>query len=337
MTRIAMHFRCGLSLALFAMLAAGCGRDAARIDAPASGAKVLAVVGEHTITEADFRRQWERRMAGSDSVAAREHLLEDMITRAAFMETARREGVDQDPEIAAEIERLMIARLRETKLLPQLQTLSVSEEALRAYYEARRETQFTEAARARVAVLWFDTQGQEPLVERFRPRLQAVRDQVAADAEAFPVATGFGDLAIAHSEHRVSRYRGGDTGWLSEQGDAFEGADAWAGAVRHIASSLTGPGALSEVIERPEGLFLVRLIERQPSSPMAFDDVRDRIKKTILAERRKELEARFLSDALAKVEIHRDAAALAALSGLPDGVALTSTAQHSLPGMETQP
>lgn len=337
MTRISIQIRCGLPLALLAMLVAGCGREVARTDASASGDKVLAMVGEQSITEADFRRQWERRMPGNNSAEARRQVLEEMITRAALLESARREGVDQDPEIAAEIERLLIARLRETKLQPQMQSLSVREEELRSYYDAHRETKFTEAARVRVAVLWFDTQGQEPLVERFRPRLQAVREQVVADAAAFPVSSGFGALAIANSEHRASRYQGGDLGWLTESGASFAGADGWSGAVREIAGSLKEPGDLSELMERPEGLFLVRLMERRPAAAADFADVKDQIQKELLAERRKELEARFQTDARAQLAIQRDAAALAALSGLQAGVALTSAVNHVVPGMETQP
>jgi len=337
MTRISIQIRCGLPLALLAMLVAGCGREVARTDAPASDDKVLAVVGEQKVTEADFCRQWERRMPGNDSAAAREQVLEELINRAALLETARREGVDQDPEIAAEIERLMIARLRETKLQPQMQSLSVSDEELKAYYDAHRETKFTEAARVRAAVLWFDAQGQEPLVERFRPRLQAVRDQVLADAAAFPVTGGFGELAIANSEHRASRYKGGDLGWLTESDASFAGSDGWGGAVRAIAKSLSAPGDVSELVERPEGLFMVRLIERRPAEVTDFANVKEQIKKELLAERRKELDERFQTDARAQLAIQRDAAALAALSGLQAGVALTSAVNHVVPGMETQP
>jgi len=260
-----------------------------------------------------------------------------MVTRAAHVQSARREGRDKDPEIAAQIKRMMIARLRETKLQPQMQSLSVSDEELKAYYDAHRETKFTGTERVRVAVLWFDTQGQEPLVERFRPRLQAVREQVVADAAAFPVAGGFGELAIANSEHRASRYKGGDLGWLSEGDASFAGADGWGGAVRESAKSLSAPGDVSELVERPEGLFLVRLIERRPAEVTDFANVKEQIEKELLADRRKELEARFQTDARGQMPIQRDAAALAALSGLQAGVALTSAVNHVVPGMETQP
>lgn len=337
MSRITLHRRCGLPIALLAMLAAGCGREVARTVAPASGDKVLAVVGEQKITEADFRRQWERRMSGNDSAAAREQVLEELIHRAALLATARREGVDQDPEVAAEIERLLIARLREIKLQPQMQALSVSDEELKAYYDARRETKFTEAERVRVAVLWFDTQGQAPLLERFRPRLQAVRDQVLTNASAFPVAAGFGALAPGNSEHRASRYKGGDVGWLSEGDASLAGSDGWGGAVREIAKSLQTPGDLSELVERPEGLFLVRLIERRPPEVADFNGVKERIRKELLMQRRKELDARFQADALAQVAVRRDADALAAVSGLTVSVVQTSAVNHLLPRTGIQP
>ncbi len=323
---------------LLAALVAGCGRDSAPTPVSAAAPGTLAVVGSEVITEADFRMRWQYSMPGPDNAANRQQVLDDMIERAAMVDTARREGLERDPEIAGEIERLLIARLREKRLKSQVQSLRVGEEDMRAYFE-QNKAKFTQAGRARVAVLWFDTQGQEPLVERFRPRLQAVRDQVTANPADFPVEAGFGALAVANSEHRASRYQGGDIGWLIESGNAGEGFDAgeWSAAIRGIAQSLSEPGALSDVVELPEGMFLVRLIDRKPEAVADFDDMKDRIRHAMLAEQRKALEERFQEDVLSGVTVQRYPEAMASLSGLNASPALTSNVNTFTPGAETQP
>ena len=296
------------------LLLVGCRRDGASGEGAADGSKPLARVAGLPITEKQFRHQWRQR-PGSDTAQAREEVLEGLITRSALASAARREGLDQNPEIAGEIDRLLIAGLREKLLRPRLESARVSEEALRAHYEQHRQTQFLEPERVRVAVLWFDTQGQAPLVERFRARLDTVRAQVLAEATAFPVVKGFGSLSVANSEHRVSRYQGGDVGWLSvsSKGDT---AGGWEGVVRRIADGLASPGDLSGVVDTPEGVFLVRLIERRPATTLDFASVRDRIEKTLLTERRRQIEADFQREMVLRSPVERYPTALTALEGL---------------------
>jgi hypothetical protein len=301
--------------AVLALLLAGCGRQPASTSAPVKEVAVLATVGGQTVTEADFRRAWQQQLPAADTPEARQQVLDALITRAAQVDAARRAGVERNPEIRDEIERLLIAGLRQTQLQPHLDSTRVGEEELQAYFEQHRQTSFTQPGQDRVAVLWFDTRGQGPLAARFRPRLNAARAQVLADPSAFPVAQGFGALAVTNSEHRVSRYRGGDVGWLTASA-AGTTASGWNPAVQGIARTLRVPGDLSEVVESPEGLFLVRLIARRPGGVADYASVRERIAQDLHRERRQRLEADFLSGILAASLIQRQPAALAAVDGL---------------------
>ena len=303
------------SAVLLALMLAGCGRPPATSSAEDEGVEVLATVGGQTVTEADFRRAWQLRPPAADTPEARQQVLDGLIARAAQVDAARRAGLEHDPEIATEINRLLIAGLHQKQLQPQLESLRVSEEALQAHYEQHRQTRYAQPAQVQVAVLWFETRGQAPLAARYRPRLEAARAQVLADPAAFPVAQGFGRMAVTNSEHRVSRYRGGDLGWLTAD-DTGRSAGGWNSEVQKIAQTLNAPGDLSGVAEAPEGLFLVRLIARRPGGIADYASVRGRIENDLLRERRQQIEVNFQRGILAEAPVQRHLDALAGLGGL---------------------
>jgi parvulin-like peptidyl-prolyl isomerase len=314
-----------------ALLAAGCRREAPAPAAQAPG--VLAVVEGRPVTEADFRLAWGQRPATADTPQARQALLDQLIERSALAAAARRAGVDQDPELAAEIDRLLISRLRTTRLQGQLSQVEIPEAELRAQYEQQRATRFSDPERVRAAVLWFDTRGQAPLVERYRPRLEAARAQVLQAGPALPATNGFGALALTNSEHRVSRFRGGDVGWLS----ASPTPDAWHAEALRLASALRQPGDLSEVTATPAGLFLVRLIARQPGGEKPFAAVRDQIRRSLIAEQRRRVEEQFKKDILGGARIERTPDAANRLAALPLPTPAGNDAAPTPPGPPALP
>lgn len=300
-------------LAILAFVA-GCDRHAGGPTAPPN-VGVLALVDGRPVTEADFRASWGSRPAVADSPQVRQQMLERLIERSAWAGAARKAGLERDPEVAAEVERMLIARLRSTRLQERFDRIGVPEADVTAEYERGRATRYHRPGQVRVAVLWFDTHGQAPLVERYRPRLEAIRSQVAKAGAAMPATNGFGTLALANSEHRVSRYRGGDTGWMT----VSAGADAWTTEVQRLAATLKEPGDLSEVSATAAGLFLVRLTARQPGGDQPLAAVREEIRLALLAERRRQVEEQFQQEILNAAHVERppDAAARLAALGLP--------------------
>jgi parvulin-like peptidyl-prolyl isomerase len=236
-----------------------------------------------------------------------------LIERSALAQAARQAGLDQDPVLAEQIESLLIARLRETRWQPHLEALTVTEAEVRAAYEARSGDAFGQPESTRVAVLWFNTRGQAPLVARYRPRLEEIRRQIVADPAAFPVASGFGELASGNTEHAASRLKGGDLGWL----DSGLSTDPWRVAVLETAASLPQPGDLSEVTANASGLFLVRVIERRAARVQSFDEARPRLERSLLEQRRSEAAQQLMSDIVAAASVQRFDERLSALAPLP--------------------
>jgi hypothetical protein len=275
--------------------------------------EALATVAGQPVTEAAFRYWWEKDTPGKDTPATREALMDRLIQRQTLVQRARAAGLNQDPVIIEAIESLLIARLKEKELQPKVAAVEIGEEECRAFYEQNKETRYTLPERVRVAVLWFDTRGQELLADRYRPRLEQARAALLKNPESTPPAQGFGQLSISNTEHRPSRYKGGDVGWIA----TASGRDPWRNAILEVAAALSEPGELSSVVERPEGVFLVRLIERQPARVRALAEVRAAIEQHLKVARRTELHQQFQQLAHQDVDIHRFSERVQALDNLP--------------------
>lgn len=266
----------------------GCGKEPAstRVD-------LLAEVGGHGITEETFRYWWSKAPPSEDTPAARRALLDKLVDRALRVEKARAAGLDRDPVVVEAFESFLIARLHELQLEPALAAVEVSEEEMRAYYESAREREnspFHVPPSARVAVLWYDTRGQAPLADRYRLRLEQARAGLTSATHSGTHELSFGGLSITHSEHRPSRYKGGEIGWIELDSPH---TDPWRNAVAQIAVTLEHPGELSPVMVRDEGVFLVRLMETVPERIRDFAEVRERIHKYLLHEKQSDLRASF--------------------------------------------
>ena len=293
---------------LAVLLLAGCGKKESQ---PEPG--VIAQGDGWSVRADDFRHWWSTRPGPADSPQARTEALDRLVERATLAAAARQAGLERDPETAAQIESLLIARLQEVRLAPQLAAVKISDDEVRARYDAQRENAFTQPESVRVALLWFNTRGQQPLVDRYRPRLEQIRAGVIAGGDSFPVTNGFGPAAVGNTEHKPSRLIGGDLGWL----EVRPGSDPWHQAVLELAAPLKNPGDLSEIVAGKDGLFLVRLIERRASALKPFESVSAEIRKGLVEEQRKRLQEEFTHRIISQAQPERFPAALAALADLP--------------------
>ena len=172
--------------ALAVLLLAGCGKQETKPEAD-----VLARGVGWTIRTEDFRHWWTTRPGPADSPQARTEVLDRLVERASLAQAARQAGLERDPETATQIESLLIARLQEQQLKPQLDAVKISEEEMRAAYEAGRDTAFQKPAAVKLAVE--ANPGAEPLGVKRRDGIYVVRlkqDGTIIQAGVDPVTGG---------------------------------------------------------------------------------------------------------------------------------------------------
>lgn len=252
----------------------------------------LLTVGSITVNQADLDYQLKESHGGRADEKSRKEALDELASRARLNQAALDEGLQNEPAVRAEIARILAIRLKEKNLSPQLKAAASSElpEArLRELYAAQ-ESRFRSNEKRQAAVLWLSPNGNPEREKQYIGKLTAARDWFSQNSElkAHP-DQGFSVLSVDYSEHQASRYKGGVVGWLEKSG----GMDAWSKAAAEILFSLPEPGAVSEVIARPEGVFLVRYMALQPAVLRPLESVADELARTEKQRLRQSAETAF--------------------------------------------
>ncbi len=262
---------------------------------PAAAGKeagALLTVGSITVDQADLDYQLKESHGGRNDEETRREALGELAGRAQFAQAALDAGLQHDPVVRAEVARVLANRLKEKNLFPLLKTAAASEISESRLHElyAAEESRFRSNEKRQVAVLWLDPNRNPEREKQYIGKLTAAREwfSQSADLKAHP-DQGFSVLGVDYSEHQASRYKGGIVGWLESGG----GMDAWTKAVAEMVFSLPEPGAVSEVVNRPEGVFLVRYMAAQPAVLRTFESVADELARTERQQIRKTAETEF--------------------------------------------
>jgi len=265
---------CHLALLTIIAVLPSCGHKPnheAKAPPPQKDPGALVRVGSLTIYQSDLDQQLKDSQGARGDAPTRQQALDELTGRAQLAQAALDAGLERDPVVRAELARVLASRLRETTLAPRLKALkaAVPEARLREIYAAE-SARFQSNEKRQVAVLWLNPNGNPQREKQYTDKLAVARDWLFknADLAAHP-DQGFAVLAVDHSEHQATRYKGGVVGWLERGG----GSDAWTKAVVEIAFSLKEAGDVSTVISRPEGVFLVRLMALQAAVLRPFEAV----------------------------------------------------------------
>lgn len=281
-------------LALAAVVAA-CGQKHEEATRPAAARQaegVLLKVGSITVTQADLDYQIKENHGGHTDEATRRQALDELAGRARLTQAALDADLEHDPQVRAEIARVLTNRLKEKSLLPGLQAAAaapIPESRLRELYSAG-ESRFRSDEKRQVAVLWLNPGNDPQRVAIYQEKLGKARAWYSnnSDLGEHP-EQGFSILSVDYSEHAASRYKGGVTGWLERDG----GMDAWSKAVAEIAFSLKDVGEVSPVVARPEGVFLVRYMALKPAIRRPFESVSDELARAERQRLRRTAEEQF--------------------------------------------
>lgn len=292
--------------------------------APAAAAtgKALATVAGQAISEKDLLQEAEWRRSNNQAVPAAPELLKEMAHRLALVEKAKQSGVADDPETQRRIQSVIIASLREKQLDAELAKVAVTDEEVAKAYEAKRE-EFTRAGLGRFAILFqvADAKASDARKAEAKKRLEdaiALADAQPAAGGRGPAAGGFGQVAAQHSEDQVSRYKGGDIGWI----------ETGAKETRLPANVVEAGRALekgkrSGVLEAADGYYVILKTDARPGGARPLEEVADNLRQQLLREKRRALEEGFLADALtlSKASIDTEAAAKVTLPASPQPAA----------------
>jgi peptidyl-prolyl cis-trans isomerase C len=183
-------------------------------------------------------------------------LLERMIDHTALVMMARRQGLDEDPNVRREVQ-AAVDRVLEAAYLRRTAAPTVTEAAIRARYDQEFGSRpATEEVRARHILVATEAQARDVLA------------QLKAGAD-------FAALAAKLSQDPDGK-RGGDLGF-------FRREQVWPGFA-DVAFSLQ-PGQVGQQPVRNEfGWHVVRVEERRLVAPPSLEDAREGIRQELMAQ-----------------------------------------------------
>ncbi|HTI72854.1 MAG TPA: peptidylprolyl isomerase [Candidatus Limnocylindria bacterium] len=241
--------------------------------------EVVAVVGTRSITKAALERELQRR--GPE--ASKDKTLEELVQFEATLAKVRTAGFDRDPEIVAAVERMLVARFQERELATA-ESPVVTEDEIRASYAASAK-RFAVPAKVRGGVLYLRSPQKADSSRRAEVAEQA--EKLRAQAQSTN-ATAFARLVREHSDDQTTRYRGGDTGWLSAGQP-----QSWDPVVAETLLTLKQPGECASVVETQQGFYIIRLAESQPASVRPLAEVCDLLRHELQQAKRARMNADF--------------------------------------------
>lgn len=304
-----------LSLSAAVCLVSQCEKPA---PAAAATATALATVAGQTITEKDLLQEAEWRRSNNQAVPAAAELLNEMVNRLALVEKAKQSGVADDAETQRRIQSVIIASLREKQLDAELAKVAVTDEEVAKAYEDKRD-ELTRPGLDRFAILFqaADAKASDARKAEARKRLEdaiVLADANPAPGGRGPAAGGFGQVTAQHSDDQVSRYKGGDIGWI----------ETGAKETRLPANVIDAGRALekgkrSGVLEAADGYYVILKTDARPGGARPLEEVADKLRQQLLREKRRAFEEGFLADALelSNADIDADAAAKVTLPDSP--------------------
>ena len=257
---------------------------------PQLGGNVIAIVDGDPI----LREDWEARLSDHPGADAR-RLLAAETRRLAVLAAAREAGLADDPQVRARVEAAMVARYLQDELDTRLDEVRVHDRELETHLQAHPVT--PPAPLRRVAVLRKALASNDP--GSARAALLEARAAVAGLELPIP---HFGPLAQQYSDHRPSQARGGVLGYL---GPDHSEHDLVPAPVHAAAWALAAPGAVSDVVETDEALYLVRYVDEHIPRGHDIDSQVARLRERLLMEKRAAARDAFFDriEAMAGVEI----------------------------------
>ena len=246
---------------------------------------VIAWVGDFPITQAAFEKEMHYRGGAYLRDLDKQALLDEMIQKKLMLNKAHELGYPDREDVQREYEYLLMGKVRKQFIEAEREKITVTDADIEQHYQQHRDD-YKLPQKDRLAILFFKKRGDD--VERNTARLKAV--QALAQQGKLPddATKGFGPHAVSHSEHQVSRYKGGEIGWFTKGEDVF-----WEQPVLDAGFALSKPGDLSDIVETEKGFYLVRLMARTAEAHRPLEAVSARIRHQLILSEQRAVKDRF--------------------------------------------
>jgi peptidyl-prolyl cis-trans isomerase C len=259
-----------------------------------------------SLTEEEVRKKWDAlpdyvraRHAGAEK---KREFISGLALHPLLVREAIRRGLHRDAEVRDAAEKVLVQRLLQSVADESTAALTITEEEIRSSYEANI-AEYVRLPSVRLSQIFLAAPSPEAKAQR-----KAAAQELLAKARTLDRMDfwGFAQLAEQLSEDEETRARDGDLGWKTEE----DLAKKYGVAVHAAAKKLRQLGEVSDVVESPAGLHLLKLQSRQAALNLKLEQVRGQIENRLRADKRRTHNDRFVESLKEKARYRLDDAAI---------------------------
>lgn len=260
-----------------------------------SSSPAVATVGDRAITVDELKARLAEQppfaLARYKTLEKKREFLDGLVRTELLLAEARRRKLDEDPEVRAAVEKVLIHRLTRVHAEEQEKAHPVSEGELRQHYDLHR-SEFVAPTRVRVSHILLASPEKDPKraarIAESQRILAQIKSRDSSEKQAFE------KTAAQKSEDEATKATGG----VLESKTRDELAAAYGPAFADAALALKEPGETVGPVVSSRGIHLIRLLTRHDGYETPFEAARSRIQSRLQTERR----SRGLEDLVAALK-----------------------------------
>jgi peptidyl-prolyl cis-trans isomerase C len=260
-------------------------------------AQVLAKVGDREITVGEFADKIASKgpflRARYNSPERRRELLDQMIRFELLAQEAEREGFYDLPEVQRARKQVLIRRFLKTQYEDRIRLEDISDEDVRAYYEAHRD-EFNKPEQVRAS----------HILIRSRQTAERVLRQILDNPTDIRL---FRELAERHNEDPETRDRFGDLRFFSRPEERQADEPEVPAEVARAAFSIPSIGGVHpELVQSERGYHIVKLTGRRAALHRSLEEAARPIRHRLWRERREQAVEELVQRLRAEADVEED-------------------------------
>ena len=257
-----------LVLGLCALGVAACGQQGPKkTGTPVASGNGIVITTDEFKARLDEQSPFIR--ARYTTIERKKEFLENLIRQEVLAAEAERQGLDKDPDVRNTLRKIMVQKLVQKRFQSDATNADVADADVQRYYEEHK-AEYVRPRRVRVHAIVFNAAAGAPDRAKKLALAKKTLAKVKADEKKNPMA--FAQAVAEVSEDAASKQLAGDLQFKSH--DELE--KAYSTQVADAAFSLKA-GELSNVVESPSGLLILKFTGEQPELNRTVDQVKPQI------------------------------------------------------------
>lgn len=208
-------------------------------------------------------------------------LIEEWINISMLALEAKKENLDKNSEIQKRIKEITKRILAEEYIKNHIANIKINDEELKEYYEKNKNNyKIPEGVKIKHILIYVPKDADEKTEKQAFEKALKIREKILKGAS-------FEEIVEKYSEDIVSKRKGGDFGIIRKGKNISKMAE-------EIFKLKTGE--ISKPLRSLYGYHIVKVVKKIPAKILAYDEVKEEVKKDYLKEKQNKLIKQILRD-----------------------------------------